>query len=141
VTETVRDSGISGFFGGTHTETHTISVVQFFNDTWEYDGAVWTRVGDTGPDPRAGVALVHNGKTTILFGGQQNNTLFKDTWEWDGKHWTQRQDMGPAARGFAGIAFYASRERVVLFGGAAGSTAFADTWELSMRKVEAGQPE
>jgi hypothetical protein len=51
VSETVRDSGLSGVFGGIHTETHWQQQVklQYLNDTWEYDGSVWTRVADTGP--------------------------------------------------------------------------------------------
>src|SRR6266571_525413 len=35
VSETVSDSGWSGWLGGTHTETHQQQQLQFFNDTWE----------------------------------------------------------------------------------------------------------
>ena len=132
VTETVRDSGISGFFGGTHTETRTVTQLQFFNDTWEYDGVLWTRVADTGPQPRSGGGLVYNGKTCLLFGGKDNSRVFGDTWQWDGKHWTERQDIGPGARAFAGTAYDSIRDRVVVFGGS-GATVFGDTWEASER--------
>ena len=79
---------VSGWFGSGHYETQTQQQVkvQFFNDTWEYDGSVWTRVADTGPEPRMGCGLVYNGKTMLLFGGKNDTTFFKNTWEWDGKH-------------------------------------------------------
>jgi len=134
VTQTVSDGGISGAFGGTHTETHTVVTTNLLNDTWEFDGTLWTRAADTGPDPRAGAGMIYNGQSQILFGGRQDARFFNDTWEWDGAHWTQRQDIGPPARAFAGMAFDANRDRAVLFGGAAGTAAFGDTWEEFTRK-------
>jgi len=136
VTETVKDGGIPGAFGATHTVTNTVLNTLFLDDTWEYDGLAWTRVADTGPEARIGAGLIYNGKTSLLFGGWQNNNAFKNTWEWDGKHWTQRQDIGPAGRGFAGSAFDISRERFVVFGGSTPTqTFFADTWEQFWREV------
>jgi hypothetical protein len=121
---------VSGWFGSGHYETQTQQQVkvQFFNDTWESDGSVWTRVADTGPEPRMGCGLVYDGKTMLLFGGKNDSAFFKNTWEWDGKHWTQRQDIGPAARAFAAFAYDSARQRAVLFGGA-GQSFFGDTWE------------
>jgi hypothetical protein len=126
ISEWVKDN----WWGGGHYEYHSQQQVkvQFFNDTWEYNGSVWTRVADTGPEPRMGCGLVYNGKTMLLFGGKNNGTFFKNTWEWDGKHWTQRQDIGPAARAFAAMAYDSTRQRAVLFGGA-GPGLFGDTWE------------
>lgn len=126
VSEWVKDN----WWGGGHYEYHSQQQVkvQFFNDTWEYNGSVWTRVADTGPEPRMGCGLVYDGKTMLLFGGKNNGTFFKNTWEWDGKHWTQRQDIGPAARAFAAMAYDSTRQRAVLFGGA-GPGLFGDTWE------------
>ena len=50
VSEWVKDN----WWGGGHYEYHSQQQVkvQFFNDTWEYNGSVWTRVADTGPEPR-----------------------------------------------------------------------------------------
>ena len=138
-TVTVRDSGISGALGGTHTEQRSVTQFQFFNDTWEYDGAVWTRVADTGPAPRSGSGLAYTGKAHLLFGGKDNATIFKDSWQWNGKRWTERQDIGPAARAFAGAAFDSSRQRMVIFGGA-GATVFGDTWEASERALPTDHP-
>jgi len=119
-----------GWFSSGYYETQTEQQVkvQYLNDTWEYDGSVWTRVADTGPEPRMGCGLVYDGKTMLLFGGKNDTTFFKNTWEWDGKHWTQRQDIGPAARAFAALAYDSTRQRAVLFGGA-GQALFGDTWE------------
>src|SRR5262245_32139535 len=109
------------------TQTQQQVKVQFLNDTWEYDGSVWTRVADTGPEPRMGCGLVFNGKTMILFGGKNDNDLFKNIREVAGKHWTQRQDVGPAARAFPALAYHATRQLGVLIGGA-GQNLFGDTW-------------
>jgi hypothetical protein len=136
-TVTVRDSGLSGAFGGTHTEQQSVMQSQFLNDTWEYDGAVWTRVGDTGPAPRSGCGLVYDGKTLLLFGGRDQSNTFKDTWQWNGKHWTERQDIGPGARAFAGMAFDSARQRMVIFGGSGVPTVYGDTWEASERPLAA----
>ena len=126
-----HDGGMwtSGYWS---TETQQQVQTQFFGDTWEYDGHVWTRVADTGPEPRMGCGLVFNGTTSLLFGGKNDSAAFKSTWEWDGKHWTQRQDIGPGARAFAAIAYDSQRQRTVLFGGA-GQTLFGDTWEQFLR--------
>lgn len=116
------------------TQTQQQVKVQFFNDTWEYDGSIWTRVADTGPEPRMGCGLVYDGKTMLLFGGKNDITFFKNTWEWDGKHWTQRRDIGPAARAFAAMGYDSVRQRAVLFG-SAGQGLFGDTWEQFSRRT------
>jgi len=113
-----------------HWQNQTVATSQFFNDTWEYDGSVWTRVEDTGPAPRHSFGLAYDGKVVLLFGGRDGTNAFRDTWQWNGSHWTQRQDMGPAARSAAGTAYDSKRGRMVVFGGAgAAGAAFGDTWE------------
>jgi len=114
------------------TETQQQVKSQYLNDTWEYDGTVWTRVADTGPEPRTGCGLVYDGTTMLLYGGKDDTTFFKNTWEWDGHHWTQRQDIGPVARAFAALAYDSGRQRAVLFGGA-GPGLYGDTWEQFFR--------
>ena len=102
-----------------------------FGDTWEWDGAHWTQVEDTGPAPRAGHALVYDTSRSriVLFGGGLP-ALRGDTWEWDGQGWTQVEDSGPEPRQGHGLAFDADRSRSVLFGGeASGSVLRGDTWE------------
>src|SRR5262245_22291560 len=120
--------------GYSTTQTQQQVKAQFFGDTWEYDGAVWTRVADTGPEPRAGCGMVYDGSTMLLFGGKNDTVFFKNTWQWDGQHWTQRQDIGPGARAFAAIAYDSARQHAVLFGGA-GPNLYGDTWEQFFRTV------
>jgi len=126
---------VSGhIFNPGHYETQTVTTFQYFNDTWEYDGLVWTRVEDTGPAPRHSLGLAYSGKVVLLFGGRDGTNVFRDTWQWNGSHWTQRQDMGPAARSAIGTAYDSKRGRLVVFGGAgATGTFFGDTWEAFER--------
>jgi hypothetical protein len=115
------------------------------NDTWEYDGTLWTQVADTGPSPRAAYGMVYDGTETLLFGGWaaiiSNNTKFADTWVWDGKHWTQRLHMGPGIRASHGMAYDSARNRTLLFGGNdEQSVDLGDTWKAFERPLPASAP-
>jgi hypothetical protein len=102
------------------------------NDTWDWDGADWTQVADTGPSARRLTGLVSDtaGGRLVLFGGEDGTpALQADTWEWDGSAWTQVDDTGPAARNGHAMAFDSGRSRVVLFGGATAAGPVRDTWE------------
>lgn len=86
-------------------------------DTWEWDGATWTRVHDAsagarlhaagGFDPARGV--------TVVFGGLgPQDVMRRDTWEWDGTSWSMRDTAGPAAAAPNGMAFDHARGRLQL---------------------------
>ena len=135
VTQTVPNTGVSGAFGGTHTETTVQKTSQALNDTWEYTGSLWTQIADTGPDARAACSLVFAGTECVLFGGNNGATRFGDTWFWNGKFWTQRQDIGPSPRSGMAMTWDSDRNRIVLFGGSTGSAA-GDTWELPSNKAD-----
>ena len=71
-------------------------------DTWEFDGAAWTKLAVTGPKGRW-----HHGMTTfdgkvLLFGGDPGSPggggFLGDTWTWDGASWTQYSGLGPSGR-------------------------------------------
>lgn len=119
-------------FGGVNWEPQ--SGYTWFNDTWEWDGGVWTQVADTGPSPRGGSGMEHMGTRTTLFGGNNSAGTLNDTWEWKDLRWTQRQNMGPPKRTSPGTAYDNQRETLVLFGGADTKpfTKFGDTWELAV---------
>jgi hypothetical protein len=57
-----------------------------FNDTWEFDGAVWTQIA-TGLTPSrmgAGMAIDATRRKTVLFGGMDATfAVLADTWEYD----------------------------------------------------------
>lgn len=121
-------------FSSGYYETQTVNTWQFLNDTWEYDGSMWTRVADTGPSPRYAFGLVYGGNVILLFGGKDSSNALRDTWQWDGQHWTQRQDIGPAPRGDVAAAYDSDRGHMVIFGGSGvSSPAFGDTWEAFER--------
>jgi len=108
-------------------------------DTWEWDGVYWTQLADTGPAPRAGMAMVYDDarERVVLFGGGNDAGYFGDTWEWNGEEWAQREDIGPAPRTSHAMAYDARRRCVVLYGGTVATqqapkvTSASDTWELS----------
>ncbi|MCG8425365.1 MAG: hypothetical protein MJE77_46390 [Proteobacteria bacterium] len=100
------------------------------DDTWEWDGARWTRVLTvTSPPPRYASAMVYDAARgrTVLFGGFAG-TIYNDTWEWDGAFWTGVSTAtAPAPRVAHGMTYDAARGRVLLFGGTPGL--LTATWE------------
>ena len=108
---------------------------EFFNDFWQFDGKVWTKINVQTPSGRAeaSFAFDRQRQRAILFGGYriENGEMkpLSDTWEWDGKVWKKVAEGLPSARSGAAIAFDAKRGRVVLFGGGIKSGGAGETWE------------
>ncbi len=108
---------------------------EFFNDFWEFDGKVWTKIDVPTPDGRAEASFVFDRQRqkAVLFGGYliENGTMkpLSDTWEWDGKAWKKMAEGVPTARSGAAIAFDEKRKKVVLFGGGIKSGGANETWE------------
>jgi len=111
-----------------------------FEDTWQWNGRLWTQVARFGPPQRAFHALEFDSvrQCCVLFGGQGpvrsgagSGGEFGDTWTFDGTYWTQVEDIGPAARLQHATAFDSTRARLVLFGGFSGTdgSVLGDTWE------------
>lgn len=101
-------------------------------ETWEHDGARWSRVASAGPSARNSPALAYDAKhrLVVLFGGDTRASgPLGDTWTWDGITWKRLDVPGPAARTTHTMTYDASRERIVLFGGVAGGQVLGDTWE------------
>jgi hypothetical protein len=108
-------------------------------ETWWFDGAQWTQLVGSGPQPspRVGADLVWvvSRSCVLLFGGRDPQTfaICNDTWEHDGVAW--RQVTGPfgsiqPARAGAALAYDVVRDRVVAFGGVAANNELRDdTWE------------
>jgi hypothetical protein len=109
----------------------------FFNDTWEWDGSIWTQVATIGPEARAQYSMAYDAvrERVVLFGGRSSTpegavTWYDDTWEWNGTAWAQVDDgNGPTARQNAGMVYDAARDHVVLFGGLDYVDYVGDTWE------------
>ena len=103
-------------------------------DTWEWDGAEWRQVSNTGPAARRWHSMAYDNQrgVSVLFGGQDGSGLIGDTWEWDGTAWTQVGGSSPSApspRKNHAIAYDSQRGVSVLFGGQGGSGLIGDTWE------------
>ncbi len=105
------------------------------DETWEWDGALWTRRNPaTSPPGRAGALMAYDARrgVTVLFGGFGSRPL-GDTWEWDGTNWAQRsppQSPPQGSLGDSAMAYGVSRGTVVLYrGGPSTVTPQAETWE------------
>jgi len=103
------------------------------NDTWEWDGAQWTRrFPTTSPPIRSNAAFAwqeHRGRA-LLFGGYYGGSL-GDAWEWDGQNWTPFLAGGaPSARHWVApsMTYDPVRDECVLFSGTQGNTPVGDTW-------------
>jgi len=106
------------------------------DDTWEFDGAGWSRREIKGEKPSArasaGVAYDSRRGRVIIFGGADSTGFVGDTWAWDGATWTKLASTGPEPRVMGYMAYDKSRDRVVLFGGRKGypDGDLNDTWEF-----------
>ena len=127
--------GVAVLFGGAHNG----SPVEFYDDTWLWNGQSWARVNPTTrPSARADARMAYDiarGRM-VLFGGLGPEGSLGDTWEWDGANWIRRGTAdAPPPRAQMQIAYDGKRKRVVLFGGirfdggVASPAPTDDTWE------------
>jgi hypothetical protein len=67
-------------------------------DTWEYDGAAWTRLAVAGPRDRTFVKIVYDDarQSMVLFGGHDGQSMLGDTWELATQHPTGVGESGRA---------------------------------------------
>lgn len=98
-------------------------------DTWEWDGASWTRRSDDpSPGPGALAADTARGRV-VLF---ESSTA--RTWEWDGIRWTQPgTPLTPRSRVLHQLVYDPVRARTVLMGGGDSFSVFGDTWSWDGR--------
>lgn len=111
--------------------------VTLLNDTWVWDGEIWTELAPpSSPPRRSWSALAYDAgrQRVLLFGGiNEMGTPVADTWEWDGTTWIERMLANrPPPRRSPAMAYDAARDRVVLFGGQGTDPMMDltdDTWE------------
>jgi hypothetical protein len=120
----------------------------YFDQTWTWDGTVWTRVKKNPPPSRALAAMWYDPslKKTVLYGGLGRLTStdrlsrFSDMWTFDGSSWTELKPSGgtPGQRYGAEVSVDPRNNKVVLFGGLRVDTSDSgiqtqvyadDTWE------------
>lgn len=113
---------------------------QIFDDTWTWNGTVWTKQSPTNyPFGRFGAkAGLVTGTGAVMFGGfggAGNGVYLNETWVWDGSgaspanSWTQltfANGASPNARVYHALA--GGVLGVVLFGGQGSNSQFNDTW-------------
>jgi len=109
-------------FGGLNEDG---SNMQFYNDTWTFNGSSWTSINTPNAPPardRAGMAAF--GNKAVLFGGLSGNGAeTNDTWVFSGTTWTLvNTATSPSPRTDALLAPLGNQ--VVLFGG----SNLNDTW-------------
>ncbi|MHC4852240.1 MAG: Kelch repeat-containing protein [Planctomycetota bacterium] len=105
----------------------------YLDDTWEWDGKIWTKAQPTTSPPpkRNDHATAYDSlrQRTVVFGGWAKGYL-ADTWEFDGKIWAKMTPAAsPSGRLQSAMAYDAARQRTVLFGGLSAGARIADTWE------------
>ena len=91
-----------------------------FDETWEWDGAGWTRFESSGPGAREGALMAYdaNRANMVLFGGSTPDMeIHGDTWAWDGQSWTTVSESGPAPRFPGGMTYDPARQEVLMYSG------------------------
>jgi hypothetical protein len=117
--------GVTVMFGGQDPDPNGRI---FYNDTWEWDGTVWTKlVPPSPPPPRDQVTMVYDPvrREVVMFGGYPDpfQAWLDETWVWDGNEWRQRSpQLTPPADQYQAV-FDRRRGRVVAYG------ELGDVWE------------
>lgn len=117
-----------GFTVGTDPNSRT-------NETWEWDGGVWTKspiAPMASPPARALSAMAYlpgpPGRLVIFSGHLA--TAAADTWEYDGNAWVENTNSPqPPQRLGHNLVYDSVRNRIVLFGGSCAGGPCTDTWE------------
>lgn len=110
----------------------------FSNQTWTYQGGVWTNLteGPIHPSARWGAAMAYDpwvGKV-ILFGGNGVNGSLNDTWSFSNGRWTNLTvSVGPAPSPRAESAFFndTADGYMVLCCGGGPTGNLGDTWKFT----------
>lgn len=89
------------------------------DDTWEWNGTAWHRLGGASPGPRDHVTMAFVpdlGAIVMHGGGNPGIGLMGDTWRLDDHGWTRIATDGPA-RGRHRLVYDSRRGRLLMYGG------------------------
>lgn len=111
----------------------------YSSDTWEWDGARWSRMTAVGTGGRSGTALAYDGRQVVLFGGVGADRVYASgTWSWDGRSWQQLAIESPPLRASHAMAYDSDRGLVILYGGGYSDgtrmVRFDDMWQWDGRR-------
>ncbi len=114
---------VSVVFGGVTVPVPGQPVV--YEDTWAWDGNVWTQLANSGPAARYDHAMAFDEfrGVALVLGGWNS----PDVWEWDGVVWAEVPGEAPT-RSSAVMSYVASRQSISLFGG---GSRRSDHWDFS----------
>ena len=124
-----RLRGVSVLFGGTVDQTPG----QANDETWEWDGLLWTEASPPAPGPAArfghAMAFDPDHGLTILVSGTASNVqpAFDDVWSWDGHVWS-RLGQAPHVGAWNSLVYDTDRRRLV-FVAYDGGESLVETWE------------
>ncbi len=102
------------------------------DDTWEWNGRGWSRLGSNPPTGRFGHAMAYDSarRRVVLFGGSDSSGPLDETWDFDGSTWSKLSPLTrPRGRTSHALAYDKKRDRVVMFGGVSAGVRMGDTWE------------
>ncbi|MGP6239664.1 kelch repeat-containing protein [Cuniculiplasma sp. SKW4] len=112
----------------------TFQVVKAYsNQTWVYQSGQWSRLTSQSSIPQMAGSVTSyypRGESIVLFGGENNGTLFNYTWIFTGLTWTPLKGLtlAPSARAFSSMAYSPIIKGIVLFGGKTSSGYSNSTW-------------
>jgi hypothetical protein len=89
-------------------------------ETWEWDGEVWTQKEVGPPTACDHVKIVYDAASgeSILFSGlDPSENPVNETWSWNGEEWKLLSDAGPESRGHFGFVYDPGHEQILLYGG------------------------
>lgn len=126
-------------FGGRQLTRDRQSI--FLRDTWEWDGAAWTRVDTAGPGPRVHGAMAYDParRAIVLHGGGGAEAMLTDTWEWRDGRWRMLDIEMPA--GALGNSLSAMPSALILVAAQRDSTpGCVDQRRATLYQLGAGRP-
>lgn len=125
-------SGTTVLFGGQGTNSQ-------FNDTWTFNGTVWTqKFPASSPSVRSDAQMVYDSVNSlfVMFGGKNAYNYLPETWTYNvtTNVWTQVSvGAGPSGRIGAQMAFDTQSGKTILFGGLNATNNYPanDTWAFN----------
>jgi hypothetical protein len=100
-------------------------------ETWEWDGARWTRrdAGEVAGRFNPAMTFDRSRGLVVRFGGWTGKVRVDETWTLGSGHWSRLDVPGPPARNHTSFTYDSRRRRAVLYGGHDGENVFGDSWE------------